>query len=186
YAALGKILGPEAERDGRIDLRFVMMTTPTYLYLDKNRPVPGSDAFEVSKADDCPQFNNYRFGLEHRPPHLERIAAKDVRDNLFRRKLVLMIGAEDTNDDYLDKTCGAMIQGPNRFERASSYWKYIQRFPEWRENVRFEVVPGVGLINDQHYHTVKPIAAALFGPFRPSNPALAAPSPPSPSQPPQA
>jgi hypothetical protein len=130
-----------------IDLRFVVIGAPSYLYLDNYRPVAGSESFEIPTDGNCPDDNRYRYGLEARNPYMARVPVETLRANMMGRQAAYVSGALDTDTHSLDITCGAVRQGRNRYERAVNYKNYIGRFPDWQKNVEFHVLPGVGHVS---------------------------------------
>jgi hypothetical protein len=120
-----------------IDVTYLMVGADSYLYPDADRPVAGTDRFAAPEDKACAGFDSYPYGLGERTGYVRRIATKTLRTNMFSRKAIYVVGALDTKTDRVDLSGGAMLQGKNRYERASNYWNYIRRFPEWRENVEF-------------------------------------------------
>ena len=120
-----------------IDVTYLMIGADSYLYPDADRPVAGTDRFAAPDDKACAGFDSFPFGLGERAGYLGRIATKTLRTNMFSRKAIYVVGTLDTKTDRLDLSRGAMLQGKNRYERASNYWNYIRRFPEWRDNVEF-------------------------------------------------
>jgi hypothetical protein len=120
-----------------IDVTYLMIGADSYLYTDEYRPVAGTDRFAAPDVKTCAGFDSYPFGLGERTGYLRRIATKTLRTNMFSRKAIYVVGTLDTKTDRVDLSGGAMLQGKNRYERASNYWNYIRRFPEWRDNVEF-------------------------------------------------
>jgi len=144
YAALGHPkLNPRPGK-AQIHLEFAALDSMNYLYIDRNRPVAGTNRFEVPPGDTCPDFNNYRYGLEglERYTYAVSISEETIRSNLFKRKATYFVAEGNTDTTHTDKSCPAMLQGGNVFERAQNYWNYIQRFAEWSRNVEFKCVRG--------------------------------------------
>ncbi len=120
-----------------IDVTYLMIGADSYLYPDEYRPVAGTDRFAAADVKACAGFDSYPYGLGERTGYVRRIATKTLRTNMFSRKAIYVVGMLDTKTDRLDLNGAAMLQGKNRYERASNYWNYIRRFPEWRDNVEF-------------------------------------------------
>jgi hypothetical protein len=140
YAAMGRPRIPVTSGVTKMALEFVSVGSLNYLYIDRKRPIPGADSFQLPRAD-CTDFNDYPYGLERRERfrYFEHVAEHEIRANLFSRKVTFVIGDSDTQADPLntDASCAAMIQGENSSRRARNYERYVQRFPEWVDNVRF-------------------------------------------------
>ncbi|TXN36774.1 hypothetical protein FVB32_00370 [Flagellimonas hymeniacidonis] len=137
-----------------IDVSFVVNNPGTYTYMDDKRKVLGTDnTFAIPAGfviEDCPDYNEYRFGLENLPPYLDEVGADGIRDRLPQRKVTYLIGQND-NDTSEEATsintrCDALLQGLDRFERATNYFDHLLDFygPAIMDNQKIHVVPGVG------------------------------------------
>jgi len=111
YAIVGR--GDQRLRDAGIALRFVIANPSSWLWFGDDRPDPNPA---------CPDFNRWRYGLAGVPPYVSQ-----PMDNLEKRYLahdaVYLIGERDRdpNQPSLDRSCGAMTQGPHRFARAMQF-----------------------------------------------------------------
>jgi hypothetical protein len=73
--------------------------------------------------------------------------ADTIRTQYKQRQVVYILGEDDIHiDGELDVSCPAMLQGANRFERGSTYYRYLQYFygPNILNYHVSETVPGVG------------------------------------------
>lgn len=138
-----------------IDISFVVNNPGTYTYVDDKRKVLGTEnTFAVPSASAislCPEYNEYRFGLDEIPLYVREIGGVEAyRNRLPQRKITYLIGQND-NDTSPDATsintlCEALLQGRDRFERALNYFDHLQDFygPLIFENQKLQIVPGSG------------------------------------------
>ena len=144
YAVLNQV--DELIRARSLDLRYVVANPSSFLYFTAQRPV--EKTFKDFSAQQCPGFNDYRYGLENMMTYGQGKSAQELFKRYTYRNVVYLMGGQDQDPDhkYLDKTCPAMAQGLNRLERARSYVRY-ERFLAGRSNkinhLAYEVV-GVG------------------------------------------
>ncbi|WP_231602473.1 alpha/beta hydrolase [Herbaspirillum chlorophenolicum] len=127
YAVLNELDGPLQQAGVRV--RYVISSPSSYVYFEASRP--GGDGFAQPKSIMCPGYNNYRYGIENPPDYLKHQNLNG--EQLFRRyagrNITYMVGARDDNPNhrYLDKACGASIQGATRVERQLNFVRY-ERF----------------------------------------------------------
>lgn len=137
-----------------IDISFVVNNPGTYTYMDDKRKVLGTEnTFAVPSAfviDDCPDYNEYRFGLDDLPPYLDEVGEDNIRARLPQREVTYLIGQND-NDTSEEATsintrCEALLQGLDRFERATNYFGHLLDFygPSIMDNQKIQIVPGIG------------------------------------------
>ncbi len=126
YALLNGIT--EGLQQAGIHLRYVISSPSSYLYLGPERP-QGED-FAPPANLSCPHYDDYRYGLGQPPAYLAqqhldgrqlfaRYAARDVR---------YLVGARDVDPQhrFLDRSCGAALQGATRMARQLAYLRYEQ------------------------------------------------------------
>jgi len=112
-----------------IHLRYVISSPSSYLYLSPERP-QGED-FAPPTGQACPRYDDYRYGLGQPPAYLAqqhldgrqlfaRYAARDVRYLVGQRDV-------DPQHRFLDRSCGAALQGATRMARQLAYLGY-ERF----------------------------------------------------------
>lgn len=128
---------PPAERS--LTLRYVVSDPGTWLYFDAYRP-------EAAGAD-CIGVNRWKYGTDGLPAELgssaaqarSRYAAADIR--YLEAELD---GANNPGTAYrlLDKSCGAMAQGPFRLQRGQAYAEYDRKMLAPEKNRQVTVVPG--------------------------------------------
>lgn len=129
--------------------RFIVVAPSSYVYLSPERLVPGTqDQFAVPQdTSSCPNYNDYRYGLEKPSAYMGTRSAKRLADNFIKREVAIVSGelddatgapnppiASDPKDGKgLDVSCQAMLQGKSRIERSYVYHKYLSvMFPNSR------------------------------------------------------
>ncbi len=125
---------------------FVVMNPSSYLYVDDRRmQSDGSYAPLANAAAVCPGYNHWKYGLVGPPPYAAKLSVDEIRNRMFRRKVVFLAGSADTlTGDGVDHRCPALVQGKTRLDRTLNYWGYVQTFPQWKENATLSIVPGIG------------------------------------------
>ncbi|WP_245200063.1 hypothetical protein [Herbaspirillum sp. LeCh32-8] len=112
-----------------IAIRYVISSPSSYVYFEAHRP--DGDGFELPKSIMCPGYNNYRYGIENPPDYLgaQHLDGRQLFARYAARNITYMVGARDNNGNhrYLDKACGAAMQGSNRVERQLNFVSY-ERF----------------------------------------------------------
>lgn len=118
-----------------IAIRYVISSPSSYVYFDPHRP--DGDNFDLPKSIMCPGYNNYRYGVDNPPEYLARqhLSGQQLFARYAARNITYMVGARDNNGNhrYLDKACGAAMQGSNRVERQLNFVRY-ERFlsAQWK------------------------------------------------------
>ncbi len=152
YAVLNNT--DEKLKQAGIKVRYVISSPSSYLYLDNNRPTGNVDnGFAPVGGITCPGYDNYRYGLGEMLPYGQGKDGQVSGEALFKRyaarDVTYMVGSKDNNPNhrFLDKACGARLQGSNRVERHDNYVRYEQFLAKkWQTPVHhpdFEV-PGAG------------------------------------------
>jgi pimeloyl-ACP methyl ester carboxylesterase len=128
-----------------IDVRYVVASPSTYAYFDAQRPNAQGVAAPFDAAQ-CPDFNQWKYGMDNRPPYLDNRTPAQLEAAYAARRIDYLVGGadDDPQQSALDKTCAAEAQGPQRVARAQAYYRYIQsRHPDGLKQ-SFHIVPGVG------------------------------------------
>lgn len=136
-----------------IKSRYIIASPSSYLYLDNNRPADSGD-FACADAVRYPGYDDWRYGLGSMPPFglLDASGTADGQ-TLFKRyaarDVTYCVGSADNDPDhvFLDKACGARLQGSNRLERQGNYVRYLQFLArKWRTPVHHShfLIPGAG------------------------------------------
>jgi pimeloyl-ACP methyl ester carboxylesterase len=162
YAVLGRA-GAALGRAG-ITVRYVVANPSSYAYFDAERPLPGG-GFAPFAASACPEFNDWKFGLNHLPPYAAGLTPSGLEAAYVARPVTYLLGKLDTDPNHpaLDKTCAAEAEGPTRLARGRAYVAYLRaRHPQGLNQTEVEV-PGVGHDGDRMLTSPGGLAA-LFGP----------------------
>jgi hypothetical protein len=128
-----------------IDVRFVVASPSTYAYFDATRPNAQGVAAPFD-ASQCPDFNQWKYGMDGRPPYLDDRSPAQLEAAYAARRIDYLVGGADDDPQQraLDTTCAAEAQGPQRVARAHAYYRYMQtRHPDSLPQT-FHIVPGVG------------------------------------------
>ena len=142
YAIAGR--GEEQLTRENIGVRYVVANPSSYAYFSAERPEP-------AVASSCPGFNDWKYGMESRPPYLAAPAAGELEQRYVARQVVYLLGTLDTNPNQsaLDKSCMAEAQGPYRYARGHAYVAAMQRRDGGTPNHRVWDVAGVGHNGDK-------------------------------------
>ncbi|MFC1662152.1 alpha/beta hydrolase, partial [Gemmatimonadota bacterium] len=108
--------------------RYVVANPSTYLYLGPERAGIGGGGFGLPDRGACPDYNSWHYGLEELNPYMQAMSLSEIRDRLVRRDVLYLVGDRDTGSDMLDMSCGAMLQGPNRYFRGLTLFAYMDTF----------------------------------------------------------
>ncbi|WP_213993429.1 hypothetical protein [Sodalis sp. dw_96] len=148
-----------------LSVRYVVADPGTWLYFDPLRPQPVSsgqpaDGSSCTSADngacrfkmtmppqDCPQVNQWKYGMENLPGHFTRNASQ-ARRHYAEAEIHYLEGALDSSAakgtfyPILDKSCAAAAQGPYRMQRGLAYAAYDRALlaPDKKRTVT--LVPG--------------------------------------------
>lgn len=109
---------------GGAAVRYVSANPSTYLYLDQRRP-DAAGGFSVGASTACPDYDEYQYGLSQSPRVVAARPESVLRDNARSVEHILLLGERDVEEEYLDMSCGAMLQGPNRRARGEAYYRYL-------------------------------------------------------------
>lgn len=144
YAAGGRVPGVLSG----MSLSFVTANPSSYLYLNSYRPV------ENSHLELCPEFNDYKYGLNNRNEYLSALSDEQICQQYASRRVTYLLGSADIHQDQdLEINCAANAQGTNRFQRGYFYHSFIKTFlPSARHDM--VVVPGVGHDYDAMFNSV--------------------------------
>ncbi|WP_243754426.1 right-handed parallel beta-helix repeat-containing protein [Labedaea rhizosphaerae] len=114
--------GGDAPDDLEVPVRFVPMNPSSYLYFDRDRPV------DVGQPERCSEYNDYKYGLDHRNAYMSRLDAQALASRYTARHVTYVLGEADTTDSHgMDDSCMAMAQGPNRLARGKAYFEQLHR-----------------------------------------------------------
>lgn len=133
-----------------LEIRYIIANPSSYMYLSDERALPGSlDDFETPEAGDCPEYNEYKYGLEDRNTYMSQVTSSEIRSMYTARDVVILLGLNDNdpNASGLDTGCEAMYQGDHRLERGIIFYNHLCDYHDC-SNQLIHFVPGVG-----HDHT---------------------------------
>ncbi|MEZ5403931.1 MAG: serine hydrolase [Bryobacteraceae bacterium] len=142
-----------AESAMRVPVRYVVANPSTYMYLSDIRPrstttcspqggctVPFAPYWD---SENCTTYNQFKYGLEKLTGYAAGVGAEAIRGQYAKRAITYMVGELDRQrDPSLDKTCPAMAQGPNRYERGVNFWNYAKE--QLQAAHPLAVAPGCG------------------------------------------
>ncbi len=142
YAATGR--AEESAREG-VAFRYVAANPSTWLYLGPERENASGD-FTVPGGVGCDDYNEWHYGLDDRNSYANALEADTIGALLTRRDVRILIGDADTLSASLDVSCGANLQGANRFLRGRTLVRYMDALHSGHRHVEM-IVPGVGHSN---------------------------------------
>lgn len=110
-----------------VPVTYVVSNPSSYGYPDANRPsADGSRVGPFGEGRNCTTFNRWPYGLEERAGYAARLSDEVLVKQLVSRPVVYLMGELDTTPlAGFDGSCPAMAQGPNRFERATRFHRYV-------------------------------------------------------------
>jgi len=142
YAIAGK--AESALSAEGIAVRYVVANPSSYAYFSAERP-------EQPIAASCLGYNDWKYGMESRPPYLAVPTSATLEQGYVSRRVIYLLGTEDTNPNHpaLDKSCMAEAQGAYRYARGHSYFAVMQARDAGTPNHSLWDVPGVGHNGDK-------------------------------------
>ena len=112
-------------------MKYIVANPSSYLYLNQERRIEGTvDQFAVPDAMDCPDYNEYKYGLDDLYTYMSVAGAEQIRAQYRQRQVVYLLGSEDNdpNSSSLAKGCAAMLQGEQRLERGTIFYNYLHYY----------------------------------------------------------
>jgi pimeloyl-ACP methyl ester carboxylesterase len=144
---------------------FVVSNPSSYLYLTDRRPERGR--MSAVDAEDCPDFDSYKYGLDDRNDYAGRLSRAEIISNYGARRVVYLLGGEDVDPDdpVLDTSCAAALQGETRLERGLDFYLGLRSVygVEVFGTHTVTMVPGTG--HDGREMLTSPEAAAAMFPL---------------------
>lgn len=163
----------------QLEFSFLVLNPSNYSYLNQFRPHPWVDnKFEVpvymkrgqlrmvKKYEDffgdcASSFNNYKYGLEDRNSYSKNFYDQQLKEQFISRNVFYFLGSKDNlEDEYLNDSCGAKIQGKNRLDRGIKFFNYLNSFYPEHHHAQ-GIVEDVGHDARQMY-LAKVVRDALF------------------------
>jgi len=124
YAAGGR--GQAGIANENIELVYVPVNTPSFLYYDGYRVVDQSaEVFDFGPTN-CTSANQYKYGLDNLNQYMEETGVATIIENFKRANLTYLIGEYDFGGQT--STCARMVQGNSRLIRTHVYFAYIGYF----------------------------------------------------------
>ncbi|HEY7842940.1 MAG TPA: alpha/beta hydrolase [Bradyrhizobium sp.] len=135
--------GEAALKAAQIGVRYVVANPSSYAYFSAERPEP-------QIAASCVGYNNWKYGMEARPPYVAG-SPDELEQRYVARQVIYLLGTKDTNPDHpaLDKSCMAEAEGPYRYARGHSYAAVMAKRDSGSPNHRVWDVQGVGHDGDK-------------------------------------
>lgn len=148
YAQLFALTSPIVRDFPDIDFSFLVLNPSNYSYLNELRPNPyivnyfESPVYKDRRtlkmkplykiiAGDCPNdYNDYKYGLEERNSYANRFSKDQLITQYLERNVYYYLGGNDndSDDDLLDTSCEAKLQGSNRLERGQNFFNFLNQY----------------------------------------------------------
>lgn len=142
----GNLIHAAVKKKYGIEIKYTVAAPSSYTYLTVERPVIGSPGkYFIPDDTTCKNsFNDYKNGIENLNEYLNKSGKEKIKKQYGKRQIAYFVGAEDSdpNDSLLDKSCGSMLQGNHRRERAELFVAYLQHVYGKKWNLT--VVPDSG------------------------------------------
>lgn len=143
-----------------VGIRYIVSNPSTYIYFNERRWIPGTAfVFELPSPEtiaDCPDYNDYKYGLNNPNPYMA-IGSELLQSQYSSRRVIYLLGSADTDpySYYLDRTCPAMLQGSQRYERGIVYTNHlVEHFGTALFDLHaLAIVQGVGHNQDQMFRS---------------------------------
>ena len=151
--------GEEAAARAGVRFRYVVTNPSTYLYLGPERE--GREGNFTVPAGGCEDYDDWHYGLGDRNSYADAVDADTIRARLVRRDVRILLGDADTLSASLDQSCGANLQGTNRYLRGRTLVRFLNDFDPAHAHTEM-IVPGVG--HSSRSMWLSPVGReALFG-----------------------
>ena len=125
-------------RERGIYMRSIIANPSSVLYFDRQRPnlTAGSGFIDyggripVVAEEPCPDFNEYRYGMDDRDPYMTRRPVAEMLAAFQLRDVWIFNGLEDNDPGGggVDQSCPAALQGRYRLQRGRRYYEYLSHF----------------------------------------------------------
>ncbi|MCP3462551.1 MULTISPECIES: hypothetical protein [unclassified Bradyrhizobium] len=127
-----------------IEVRYVVANPSSYAYFSAERPEP-------SIAASCPGYDNWKYGMNDRPPYLSDATSAALEQRYVEREVIYLLGTLDTNPEHpaLDNSCMAKAQGPYRYARGHAYADAMAGRDHGTPNHKLFDVAGIGHDGDK-------------------------------------
>ena len=136
-------IGSKVQKNVQAKISFVPSNPSSYMYLHSERYHFKEGNFTLNdKIEDCPLYNEYIYGPANRAKYLAKYSTQELKNIYKSNKVTYLMSEEDKGSDSLDRSCEAMAQGKNRFERALNFWYYDKKM-QLSSNHNFMGIPGI-------------------------------------------
>ncbi|MFL9926096.1 hypothetical protein PQR62_17605 [Herbaspirillum lusitanum] len=119
-----------------VTLRYIISSPSSYVYFEASRP--SGESFIAQASATCPAYNDYRYGIANPPAYLadQHLSGQQLFQRYAARHITYLVGARDDNPRhrFLDRSCGAAMQGATRVERQQNFMRY-ERFLSAKWNI---------------------------------------------------
>lgn len=163
YAQMYALTTGAPKEHSKISWQFLVLNPSNYTYLNSNRPYPNNNNYferptywsgiswqmkapYAQVAGNCPNdYNDYKYGVEERNSYANYYSSNTLITQYVARKVYYFLGAldNDSNDESLDKSCEAKLQGAHRLERGKNYFNFLNRYHAGHRH-SLGIVDGVG------------------------------------------
>ncbi|MBT3586513.1 MAG: cyanophycinase [Halobacteriovoraceae bacterium] len=134
----------------------------SYMYLDSDRyHFTDSNYQTIETPTDCSEYNHYIYGPLNRAEYLSKFSVAKLKENFAKQKVIYLMSEKDTGTDSLDRSCEAMLQGKNRFQRAKNFYHYIKKNISKNQH-RFYGIPSIGHDHVKVYQSLE-ASKVIFG-----------------------
>lgn len=171
YSQLYALTTANPDKHAQLAYQFLVLNPSNYSYLSNVRPHPYiTGLFEKpvywtgktwkmkpeyqAVAGNCPTtYNDYKYGLENRNSYAKQLPTTTLIDQYINRKVYYFLGELDTeNDEFLDTSCSAQLQGPYRLKRGQYFYAFLNLYFPTNQHA-LSVVPGIGHDSNGMYNS---------------------------------
>jgi pimeloyl-ACP methyl ester carboxylesterase len=148
YAALNRI--EEALREKGIRMRYLVMAPSSYLYFTPERYVAKTTCDFALPAVSPAGYDRYGYGLNEPYAFMKGFDAATIKAHYAPKVVLYLVGSRDVEskdeDQSVDDSPAAMLQGRTRVERATIFLAYLQHLygAEAVASQRVVIAPGIG------------------------------------------
>ena len=144
YAAGNRAWGEISNASG-IEINYVPINTPSFLYMDGARVVDeDASLYQFESPTDCFSHNYYKYGLDNLNEYMQETGVEQIRDQYYSSRVIYLVGEYDYSG--YSEHCNRMSQGSNIYKRTHIYYSYLEYF--YDQNVftthSMATIPGAG------------------------------------------
>jgi hypothetical protein len=148
YAALNRV--EEALQEKGIRMKYLVMAPSSYVYFTPERHVAKTAADFALPATPPAGFDRYGYGLKEPYAFMKGLDAATIKARYASKTVLYLVGSRDVEskdqDESLDESAAAMLQGRTRVERATIFLAYLKHLygAEAVTGHRVVIAPGIG------------------------------------------